>query len=81
MTRPLDKAYDKWRGVPATPERPVGTLLSDRELALTKQAFEGGVLAALEVIEAERPYLGYMREPSDIIREDLLDADDEEGGD
>lgn len=43
----LDTAYDVWRVAPFSPERPAGSILSDREIALTKQAFEGGVRAVL----------------------------------
>lgn len=67
MTK-IDEAFDEWRGVPFGPDSPVATLLSERELALCKQAFVGGVHAALYVVASNEN----NHDLSDAIRRELL---------
>lgn len=69
MTRPLDKAFDEWRGVPFSPTKTVGTLLSDRELAIARQAFAGGMKAMKAAL------LAWLADP---IAQDLACVSDAE---
>lgn len=52
--------YDKWRGAPFSPENPAGLIMTDRELALTRQAFEAGRAATMTSDEKRRCPVGHF---------------------
>lgn len=65
---PLDDAFAEWRGVPFSRERPVGHIMSEKELAIARSAFEAGIR------RAHRLVVGQIGSAGSVLGREALSA-------